>query len=398
MRDFSTPDFLDDVPPAVAAGVEASRRVALAALSAYGYQLIIPPLVEYLETLTVADDALDRKTFKMTDSVSGRTLGIRADQTPQIARFDALHARHTNGARRYCYCGPVLLTHPPQPWQSREMMQLGAELFGAPPADSDWEMLLVTHAVLTAMGYTELSVDLGHAGLFAAVLQTLPQPLGAAAQRELMEAVSKQDRHTLQKLLDALQLPADAGAALLALAAAKTSDDSEDELDAVRGVLPAAALAELDFIRRQMRAQGCAVGVNLSDLGSYGYHTGIVFCFYAGNAVVARGGRYQPPAPPSAASGLADTSTPPAVGFSMDLYRLPPPAGNAAAQSDSSADADAVHVPLVGDDEAWRAAVADLRRQRRGIRFVAADVSPSPPCLVREGKQWRVNEQKEKAR
>lgn len=372
MPDLSTPDNLDDVPPALAAVMQRGREVALAYLMAHDYRMLIPPLVDYLETLTAGDRDLDVETFKITDTLSGRTLGIRADQTPQIARYDLTANGDARAAiRRYCYCGPVLRTRPAQAWQSRESMQLGGELFGAPAPSGDWEIICMVLGVLRALGLSDVAIDIGHAGLFHRIIAETETAMTVEKQKELITHITQRDTAAVQSLpADGAIRPATA-AAMQVLA--QTHGD-RDGLAAAKDALPAVAadaLDELAYLARQLDHDGTDVGVNLSDLGSYGYHTGVVFTVTHGKHILARGGRYN--------SG---------VGFSADLRLVAPLLETTAATA-------AVAVPLVADDRQWAAAVARLRQQGRRIRFVHGDGDElsSPPYLCKEDDDWLVREQ-----
>ena len=365
MLDFSRPEHLDDIAPAAAAAVMRCREQALAWLVAHDYQLVIPPLADYLETLTGGDDDLDLQTFKITDTLSGRTLGIRADQTPQIARFDADIADKPS-LRRYCYCGSTLRATPPQPWQGRESMQLGAELFGAPAGGGDWEIASVALGTLNAMGIDSLCIDLGHAGLFT----ELTADLSSTLRRQLQVLVGRRDAAGVQALMDSGVITAEVGASLLILA--KTAGGGE-VLEAASAAMPAAALETLDVVWRQLRAEQYDCGISLSDLGSYGYHSGVVFSIYAKGRLIARGGRYQ--------RQEGDDG----VGFSIDLravYALVPPLPLLPP----------VNVPLAPEDGAWWRQVAALRVARRRLRFVYGDDEPPPPLLRRGRDVWMVQE------
>lgn len=376
---FSRPEHLDDLAPPQAAAIAHCRARALEWLAAHDYQLVIPPLADYLETLTGGDEDLNRQTFKITDTLSGRTLGIRADQTPQIARFDAgLHEKPA--VRRYCYCGATLRTTPPQPWQGREGLQLGAELFGAPAGGGDWEIASVAMGALRAMGLDagaeDLCMDVGHAGLFAEITAPLPPALRQALTQE----VGLRDAAAVRARTARGDLSAETGAALLQLT---QGSGGAEVLAAARPVLSAAhatlapALDVLDEVQQRLVAEGYDCGISLSDLGSYGYHSGVVFSIYARDRLIARGGRYQ--------QRNGDEGT----GFSIDLRAVYPliPAPESAA---------AVNVPwqpALAADAQWRAAVDALRAQNRRLRFVYdAPGDLPPPALQQDGKKWTVRE------
>ena len=362
MTDTSIPDNFDDTPPLQATGIEQSRAAALAVLASYDYQPLIPPLVEYLQTLTAGDDYLDLQTFKFTDTLSGRTLGIRADQTPQVARYD--RALGQTGVRRYCYCGPVVCTRPAQQWYSRERMQLGAELFGADSPNGDWEIIRVAMDVLCAVGAVGLRLDIGCAGLFL----SLTESVGASVHKTLTEYVRQRNVGAIQSLVADGAITKPLADKLSAFAKTDGEGAALDEFaDVISGEPAATFLGDMRYVACQLAAEGIDVNINLSELGSYGYHTGIVFTIDDGRQVIARGGRY-----------------PEGVGFSTDLRLISPLPPNTPP---------AVCVPLVGDDASWRSAVKKLRADKRRLRFVHQSDNISPPCLRQQNGTWSVQEE-----
>ena len=362
------PDCLDDIPPPLAEVIERSRAAALACLGRHDYRLIIPPLAEYLETLTAGDADLDLQTFKMTDTLSGRTLGIRADQTPQIARYAANDPARR--PRRYCYCGPVLRTRATQPWASRESLQLGAELFGLSAPAGDWEILTLALGVLEEIGIRDLCVDIGHAGLFAQLAGGVESKWHGA----LMRQIGHRDQPGVDSLVEAGVLSPATAAAMHILI---ETHGEPAALETARQRLSATAgdevFDQVAFVSRQLAAAGIDIGINFSDLGTYGYHTGIVFTVYGGGDMVARGGRYRTAAGDEGA------------GFGIDLRQV-------CNQLETPPSPSAVSVPLVGDDAGWRAAVGALRADNRRVCFVEAGASLDPPLLEKQGGEWRVRE------
>lgn len=360
---FSRPEHLDDIAPPHAAAVAHCRARGLSWLAAHDYQLVVPPLADYLETLTGGDDALNLQTFKITDTLSGRTLGIRADQTPQIARFDAGLSEKPK-VRRYCYCGSTLRTVPPQPWQGREGLQLGAELFGAPSGGGDWEIASVALGALRAMGVEEVCLDLGHAGLFAELTAALPPPL----RQQLMQWITRRDAAAVQQLAQDETLSPQITAGLLTLA----RGSGAAALAEARSTLPATALSVLEEVHQRLTAEQHDCEISLSDLGSYGYHSGVVFSVYAHDRLLARGGRYQ--------QDSGDEGT----GFSIDLRAVYDLAATPPQE-------EAVNVPLAPQDAQWWQALHALRAAQRPLRFVYEN-SPPPPALCQQGSTWAVQE------
>ena len=305
------PERLSDLPPVRAAAVERARRCALDFLADNQYQLVVPPLAEHWETLAVGGGDLNARTFQMTDTLSGRALGIRADHTPQIARYDA--ASGQTGIRRWAYCGPALRTRADLPWRSREILQLGAELFGADSPQGDLEIARVAAGTLRAAGVADPKVDFGHAGLFASLVaecDSRPSDSRPDFRSVAREAVSRRDAATLS------ELAADNPKAEALCELAEISGPVDDAIAKAKKLLdesPArlAMLDELAECVRQTAAAGWDAEVDLSELGGYEYHDGIVFAFYGDNGLAARGGRY-------AVAGRGES----AAGFSLDLREV----------------------------------------------------------------------------
>ena len=312
MRPLSAhpPERLSDLLPRPAAAMESARRRALDFLSQNKYALVVPPLAEHWETLAVGGGDLSARTFQMTDTMSGRSLGIRADHTPQIARLDA--ASGETGIRRWAYCGPALRTRPDLPWRARESMQLGAELFGANDDEGDFEIARVAAGTLQAAGVPAPLADFGHAGIFNALTAELKQR-APEQWTALREAVCRRDAATLAEMAGENPDPA----SLLAQMA-ETSGPPDVAVPAARKLLSKDSscvkmLDDLERCVRRMREAGWDAEIDLSELGGYAYHSGIVFAFYGENHIAARGGRYAIPNSERSES---------AAGFSMDLREI----------------------------------------------------------------------------
>lgn len=319
------PERLSDIPPERAAPMEAARRRALDFLAENSYALVIPPLAEHWETLTVGGGDLSARTFKMTDTLSGRTLGIRADHTPQIARFDA--AAGISGIRRWAYCGPALRTRPDLPWRARETMQLGAELFGRDSPEGDFEIAQMAAGALKAAGVSGLQMDFGHAGIFNELTSGLRETAGREEWEKIREAVCRRDATTLAELAG----PNGAASASAAISAvselAEISGPADAAIQRAQSALAACLsreelmkrgemLQDLEKCVRQMTEAGWDAEIDFSELGGYSYHSGVVFAVYGGDYLAARGGRYEIPDPSGAGSAKS------AAGFSMDLREI----------------------------------------------------------------------------
>ncbi len=311
------PEHIADVLPAEARRLEDLRLSLLEMARSYGFEQVMPPLLEHLESLlTGTGRALDLRTFKLVDQLSGRSLGIRADITPQVARIDA-HLLNRQGVTRLCYCGPVLHTRPQSPQATREPLQLGAEIYGHAGLEADLEVQDLALDGLSAAGLKDLVLDLADARIVRGVLEGVA--IGEAALGEVVAALAVKDLATLDKLSQ--QFPAEARAGLMAL---PMLFGDLSVLDQARQQLPArslisAALDDLAWLARHVALAhpGLRVGFDLADMGGYAYYSGVRFAVYAPGATdaVLRGGRYDQ-------VGAVFGRNRPAVGFSTDLKVL----------------------------------------------------------------------------
>jgi ATP phosphoribosyltransferase regulatory subunit len=346
MSAWVLPDHIADVLPLEARHIEDLRRDLLDTARGYGYELVMPPMVEHLESLlTGTGEALDLQTFKLVDQLSGRTLGLRADTTPQAARIDA-HLLNRQGVTRLCYCGPVLHTRPDKPHATREPLQFGAEVFGHAGLEADLETLRLALDCLGAAGVCGSSVDMAHARIVPILLAEVFLPAQALAQ--LHAALAAKDTPELVQLTRTLpvqvrdglrallQLYGDAGVLVEAQRALKAFPDVQ------------APLAQLQWLAAQL--SGAAVTFDLADLRGYAYYSGLRFSIYAqgASAALVRGGRYDE-------VGAVFGRKRPAAGFSLDLKELV----GAAAQRPLRA---AIRACWSAQDD-WRAGVARLRQQ-----------------------------------
>ena len=315
MHTWLLPEYLEDILPPAAQRIEHARRTALDLFAAHGYELIIPPLLEYLESLltgTGRDMELD--IFKLVDQLSGRLMGVRADITPQAARIDA-HLLNRQGMTRLCYAGSVLHTQPGNSHFSREPLQVGAELFGHAGLEADLEVQQLLLKTLKALGLTAVHLDLGHVGIFRALLNAAQAD--AALEAELFGALQAKDVPTIAALTQNF----DSGIrdALLAL---PTLYGQREALTRAAQVLPklpeiGRALDELVTLADDLAASGAELYFDLAELRGYHYHSGVVFAAYVkGTAyAVAQGGRYDNV---GKVFGRARSAT----GFSMDLRTI----------------------------------------------------------------------------
>jgi ATP phosphoribosyltransferase regulatory subunit len=344
MSTWLLPENIADVLPSEARKIEELRRALLDRFRAYGYEMVMPPLLEYLESLlTSGGSDLNLRTFKLVDQLSGRTLGLRADTTPQVARIDA-HLLNRQGVTRLCYAGSVLHTRPRGLHATREQVQVGAEIYGHAGLEADVEIQQLMLDVLRIAGFDAVRLDLCHAGVLASLFA---RDAGAAAIGEaLYEVLAGKDVARLDELTRGLTAPV--GEALRALPALY---GDASVLDEARRRLPpwpeiTSALDDLAFLASQV--EGAEVTIDLADLRGYAYHSGAMFSAYVDGVpnAVARGGRYDH-------VGQAYGRARPATGFSLDLRDV-------ARISPMEARSSAILAPWKHDD-ALRASVAALR-------------------------------------
>lgn len=315
------PEHIADVLPSQARRLEELRRIWLDAARSYGYELVMPPMLEHIESLlSGTGHALDLKTFKLVDQLSGRTLGLRADTTPQVARIDA-HLLNREGVTRLCYCGPVLHARPASPHASREPLQLGAEIYGHAGMEAELEATELALGGLRSTGLKDLVLDLSDVRLVEGVLQGLGvAPLAPAVHQALVAALTSKDVARLREL--AAQGPLAAAPEAARVLIGMTQLFGADEvLVRARDILPAhplvnQALNDLAWLASQTRSAQpqVDVGFDLSDFSGYAYYSGTRFAVYAqGHAdALVRGGRYDE-------VGAVFGRRRPAVGFSLDL-------------------------------------------------------------------------------
>ena len=342
------PEHIADVLPAEARRIEDLRRQWLDLARGYGFELVMPPLLEHLESLLSGTGReLDLKTFKLVDQLSGRTLGVRADTTIQAARIDA-HLLNRSGVTRLCYCGPVLHTRPNGLRATREPLQFGAEIFGHAGLEADLEAQELALDGLSAAGVRDLTIDLGDARLVRSVLGGVT--LDTAALTDLVAALTAKDGSAVRQLAAACPQEAREG-----LAALLDLYGGDEVLEAAQRRLPArgpirSALADLEWLARHLRQShpDVRIGFDLSDMGGYAYYSGVRFAIYGAGSTdaLARGGRYDE-------VGSVFGRNRPAAGFSLDLKALSEVAGHDQSRA-------AVRAPWGEDTE--------LRREIRRLR------------------------------
>ncbi|MCB1733744.1 MAG: ATP phosphoribosyltransferase regulatory subunit [Gammaproteobacteria bacterium] len=313
------PEGIEEVAPPRAHELEVLRRELVDLYATWGYRLIMPPMVEYLESLLVGSARdLDLDTVKFVDQVSGRMMGIRADMTPQAARIDAHHF-HTDAPVRLCYLGTVLHARPDAFGGTRSPLQVGCELYGHDGADSDAEIITLMLATLRATGINDYFVDLGHVGIFRGLARHAG--LDTVSEAALFDMLQRKARPEMSDYLQGRVTPGNAKMllALVELNGAASMLEEAAEVLAEAGDEARAALAELQELARMLSRDNPDVNFHydLAELRGYQYQTGVVYAALVPGVgrEVARGGRYNE-------IGRVFGRARPATGFSADLKTL----------------------------------------------------------------------------
>ncbi len=377
------PEHIADVLPSQARRIEELRRELLDLARTYGCELVMPPMLEHLESLlTGTGRELDLKTFKLVDQLSGRSLGLRADTTPQVARIDA-HLLNRAGVTRLCYCGPVVHTRPEGLHGSREPLQFGVEVYGHAGLEADLEVQELAIATLRKAGLKDIILDLGDARLVQGVLGELKLP--ADTLEAIVAALAAKDAASLSQATQGM--PEAVARGLQSLVGLY---GGLEVLDQARAQLPdhpliRAALDDLRWLSSHLRQSHpeLRLGFDLADLRGYTYYSGMRFALYAAGCsdAVLRGGRYDE-------VGAVFGRRRPAVGFSLDLKTL-------VALCPVTPLRAAVRAPW-GEEAALRAAVRALREQGETVVCVLPghehenDEFDCDRELVCVGGQWVV--------
>jgi len=382
------PEYIEDVLPGEAIALEHLRRLLLDQLSNSGYQWVHPPLIENLDTLlTGTGQDLGPLTFKVVDQRSGKTLGIRADITPQVARIDN-HLFSAQALNRLCYCGSVLHTQPSALHDSREIWQLGAELYGSTHVSADAEIVQLLLDLSQAAGLKDAYLDIGHIGLF----ESLTEDLSEALRERLFEALQAKDLPLLRSLTEPLDSVTQS--ALLELATLYGEP---------HGVLARARSAFANFPACQIHIQhieqllshlhsSAHLRLDLAELRGYHYHTGLVFALYTPtqHRAIGLGGRYD-------RLGNARGRARPATGFSLDLRAL--------ATCVTPPETECIVAPYHPNDTELTHTIKKLRAEHRCVwvqlpndciehNHKDTEITPLPPQathrLKHEHNQWHV--------
>ena len=347
MRAWLLPEYIEDILPPKAGRIERLRREMLDLFSMHGYELVMPPLLEYVDSLlTGTGHDLDLQTFKLVDQLSGRMLGLRADIAPQVARIDA-HLLNRTGVTRLCYAGSVLHTLPNGMNRTREPLQIGAEIYGHAGVESDVEIQRLMMRALKIADVQEVYLDIGHVGIFRSLVRRAR--MEREREAELFRAMQAKDLPAVQELTR--RLPRGIRDALSAL---PELYGGPEVLDAAVRRLPAheeikSALDSLKALSDELRDVARIRCFDLAELRGYHYHSGVVFAAYAQGQpyAIGLGGRYDE-------VGKAFGRARPATGFSMDLREL-------AALSPSGDGVTCVLAPHRPDDGILQRRIAALR-------------------------------------
>ncbi len=382
------PDGVEDILPPLAGQIESLRRDIMDTCQRWGYQLVIPPLIEYLDSLfTGTGHDLALQTFKLTDQLSGRMMGVRADMTPQAARIDA-HTLQQEGITRLCYAGHVLHARPQHMLTGRTPIQAGCELFGSASEEADLEVIQLMLEALRVAGVAEVHLDLAHVAIYQSLIEAAD--FDDDMEAAIFDAMARQSIPELEQLLGGFA-PDTPGGYLRALARVSGGLDALQEARRVLAGAPSNVVEALDQLKRiadRLRESHpeLQLGFDFCELRGYNYHTGLVFAVYVpghGEAV-GKGGRYD-------AIGQDFGRARPATGFSLDVRAL------VALGQRPVLRRSAVWAPS-DPDQSLEAAIAELRKTDIVVRALPEDVSVNPAergcdrILVRRDGQWKVEQ------
>lgn len=349
------PDGVEEILPAQAQGVEQLRRQLLDLYRCWGYELVIPPLLEFTESLFsgVGRD-LELLTLKVTDQLSGRTMGLRADMTPQAARMDA-HSFRRNGVNRLCYADHVLHAKPKSPLAIRTPLQVGVELFGEAGLEADIEVISLLLESLTSVGVDSITLDVGHVSIYQALAESLA--ISDSQEQVLFNLLQSKDQAEIQAWVKQHVASEEAGQWLIALSTLSGGISVLEKAQQALASAPAEAHAAIDELMEVAHAithRYPAVNLyfDLSELRGYHYHTGTVFAAYAegyGDAI-ANGGRYDH-------IGEAFGRSRPATGFGLNLTSV-----MSLSEITLSSKSSGIYAPASTDPQQWQK-VQTLRQQ-----------------------------------
>ena len=383
------PDGVDELLPPRARVLEELRRRMLDLFERWGYEYVMPPVVEYLDSLLsgIGED-LDLQTFKITDQITGRMLGVRADITPQVARIDA-HRLPSAAPQRFCYMGPVLHTRPDKFAGSRNPLQIGAELYGHAGIEADAEVVTLLLELLALAGIAPVTLELGHMGLFHAICELANFDRGLESR--ILERLLMKDEHGLAEALASTKGSAAVAEHLHALLELNGDDSVLAQARVALARAPGSVVAALDDIERlvarvRARVPGADIHLDFAELRGYRYHTGVMFAAYtpAAGRAIAWGGRYDN-------IGHSFGRPRPATGFSTDLKVLVSLSANEREQLPK------IFAPTA-DDPARMRAIRELRvagyRVVEGLpgQNAGAHEMGCDQALVEHAGQWQLED------
>ncbi|MBR9871588.1 MAG: ATP phosphoribosyltransferase regulatory subunit [Gammaproteobacteria bacterium] len=380
------PDGVEDILPPLAGRIESLRRDVMDTCQRWGYQLVIPPLIEYLESLfTGTGHDLELQTFKLTDQLTGRMMGVRADMTPQAARIDA-HTLGQEGITRLCYAGHVLHTRPRHMLTGRTPIQAGCELFGSTSEAADLEIISLMLEALRVAGLPRVHLDLAHVSIYESLIAS--SGFDKDTEAAVFDAMARKSVPELDRLLGGCE-PGSAGARLRELARVSGGVEALEQARVILGGASEALDAALNKLTRVVEMLSrdfpeVSLGFDFCELRGYNYHTGLVFAAYVpghGDAV-AKGGRYD-------AIGSDFGRARPATGFSLDIRALVALGERVHHRSG------AIWAPAA-EDSALEGVISGLRMTETVIRQLPGD-EPADPALqgcdrqlVKKDGQWVV--------
>ncbi|MCB2426869.1 ATP phosphoribosyltransferase regulatory subunit [Methylophaga pinxianii] len=380
------PEGIDELMPEEAAQLERMHRQLVDRMQSWGYQLVVPPLVEYLDSLlTGTAKTLDLQTFKLIDQLSGRLLGIRADMTPQVARIAAHRLRDNSNILRLCYIGSVLHTLPAGQTSSRNPIQLGAEIYGHAGPESDMEIIQLMIELLEVSGVSgPISLDIGHVGIYRGLADFAE--LDDEQEQALFSAMQRKALPEILKLLSGYAIAEEASDMLAALSELNGDVSVLDKAKQTLQKAPAPVLKSLDSLillaeMAQQRLPDIQLNFDLAELRGYHYHTGVVFAAYQSNSAqaIALGGRYDD-------IGQDFGHAQPATGFSLDLKKL-------VTSFPKPTEKRQVISTVWSADPQQLELVADLREQGHIVVFdLPGSTTHSEKTLIQQDGHWQVVE------
>lgn len=376
------PEGVEEILPRQAWQIEQFRRRVLDIYRSWGYELVIPPLIEYSESLLLESDSdMDLQSFKLTDQLSGRTMALRADITPQTARIDA-HSWQQEGPTRLCYAGTVVHTKPKSQLASRVPIEVGAELYGDASIHSDAEIISLMLTTIHAAGIERVFLDLGHVGIYSSLVKAAG--LSSAAQAALLDAF---DRKAKPEVAAIVAESEDKAVAAMLLALVDLNGDISILSDAREKLAnaPASVLVAIDYLQAvvaglEKHFPNTPVHIDLAELRGYRYHTGLVFAAYINGVghAVANGGRYD-------GIGAVFGRARPATGFSANVKAL-------LAQCGQVQEGDVILAPAGDDDDLIKAILALRESGERVVQILPEAGAPAngKRQLVKEEGVWQV--------